>query len=583
MAETMGRVSASFHPKFVLSAGGNFLPAGMPGAWWRDARALSDGYRRARRRACAVPQSHAALIGAGTGIDNPNDVIRMGATFNDVFAPDSLQVPWYITGGTPDWQGNISGARLLAARMAQRAACPRERTLTLQRSAACPAELSFNGSSYTNDRWNYPSRYYSFEYSVPIGGDTVQFIMIDTESLIGGLNQMPEVMPPLFYPPPAARRSSSRRLLQTAFTGAATSAFTMPATGAAADPYAAAAGVDPYAAPAGVDPYAAPAGVDPYAAAGGVDPYAAAGATVFPMKAAGAATTFAFNPAVLAPPTAAEVAAAAAEQAAAQAAATASAASMYTFTPPPVDEVQWNWLQGQLNSSTSDWIIVVGYHPIWSAGSWGPTWPLVERLVPMMETAGAALYVSGTDHLMQHFTAVPSWTNVDFIVIGNGAYAMPPGTTATEAMPHSGDCPDGGLQFSYGATSGFATIQVTTAGPKQPSTLHVNFFNANDTMLYTFFKENPRTIPGHTAGDLRSPPAPGHGAATGAASYDSQPVVIMGGAFLVVAVLLCLIGAASHARRQIMYMSALRGGRAVPGDPRLSEQTPLMLGKRGAK
>jgi hypothetical protein len=32
MAETMGRVSASFHPKFVLSAGGNFLPAGLPGA-----------------------------------------------------------------------------------------------------------------------------------------------------------------------------------------------------------------------------------------------------------------------------------------------------------------------------------------------------------------------------------------------------------------------------------------------------------------------------------------------------------------------------------------------------------------------
>ena len=32
MAETMGRVSASFHPKFILSAGGNFLPAGMPGA-----------------------------------------------------------------------------------------------------------------------------------------------------------------------------------------------------------------------------------------------------------------------------------------------------------------------------------------------------------------------------------------------------------------------------------------------------------------------------------------------------------------------------------------------------------------------
>ncbi len=32
MANAMGRVSASLHPKFVVSAGGNFLPAGMPGA-----------------------------------------------------------------------------------------------------------------------------------------------------------------------------------------------------------------------------------------------------------------------------------------------------------------------------------------------------------------------------------------------------------------------------------------------------------------------------------------------------------------------------------------------------------------------
>ena len=64
----------------------------------------------ALRRACTVPQTDAPVIRAGTGVDNPNDVIRMGATFNDVFAPDSLQVPWYITGGTPDWQGNISGA-----------------------------------------------------------------------------------------------------------------------------------------------------------------------------------------------------------------------------------------------------------------------------------------------------------------------------------------------------------------------------------------------------------------------------------------------------------------------------------------
>ena len=48
MAETMGRVSASFHPKFILSAGGNFLPAGMPGASRRrPAHARGFGHRRA--------------------------------------------------------------------------------------------------------------------------------------------------------------------------------------------------------------------------------------------------------------------------------------------------------------------------------------------------------------------------------------------------------------------------------------------------------------------------------------------------------------------------------------------------------
>ena len=249
-----------------------------------------------------------------------------------------------------------------------------------------------------------------------------------------------------------------------------------------------------------------------------------------------------------------------AQQQAQQALAVANADEV--FAPPSVDEAQWNWLEGQLNSSTADWLIVVGYHPVWSVGEYGPTWTLVTRLVPMLQQAGVALYISGMDHLMQHFTPVPQWQNVDYIVVGNGAYASPPGTTAAEAMPHALDCPDGGLQFSFGQTSGFAVVEITTAGTHQPSELHVNFFDSNETMLYSFFKENPRTMPGHSAGDLRSPPAPGRGPGGSGVSYDSKPLAFMGAAFLVVAVLLCLIGAASHARRQLMYLSAMRGARA---------------------
>jgi len=461
--------------------------------------------------------------------------------------------------------------------------------------------MSFNGSSFTSGRWIYPARYHTFTTSVPGGGDTVQVIMLDTEALIGGMNKMPTLdMPPLYYPPPAARRAS-RRLMQTVPlvpTAVPTPAFTA-AAGATATPFsasgsaAATAGSVPLVTPT-VPAYTLPAagaagvppllpGVVPGAAAGavpGVDPWAPGGGVAGLAGTAGTADSYGtqvtFNAASLAP----------SMQLSAQAALTA-AADDFTFTPPPVDEAQWNWLEGQLNSSSADWLIVVGYHPVWSAGAWGPTWPLVERLIPMMQTAGVSLYISGNDHLMQHFNPVPIWTNVDYIVVGNGAYAMPAGTTAAEAMPHALDCPDNGLQFSFGETSGFAALQVTTASSKQPSELHVNFFDANQTMIYSFFKENPRTMPGHIAGDLRSPPAPGRGPSA-AATYNSQPLMILAGAFLVVAVLLCLIGAASHARRQMMYFSALRGSRsrADPGiqvataEPDAGESTPLMLGQR---
>ena len=72
------------------------------------------GGTRPRRRGLRAWRGAALTLrlrAPGTGLGNPNDEMRMGATFNTVFSPSSLQVPWYITGGTPDWQGNLSGAR----------------------------------------------------------------------------------------------------------------------------------------------------------------------------------------------------------------------------------------------------------------------------------------------------------------------------------------------------------------------------------------------------------------------------------------------------------------------------------------
>lgn len=67
--------------------------------------------------------------------------------------------------------------------------------------------MAFNG---TNDgQWLFPDLFYTFQTVVPFSGDTVEFIMIDTMSLIGGVNYMPEVLPDLYYPPAAPGPSSA--------------------------------------------------------------------------------------------------------------------------------------------------------------------------------------------------------------------------------------------------------------------------------------------------------------------------------------------------------------------------------------
>lgn len=439
-----------------------------------------------------------------------------------------------------------------------------------------------------------------------------------------------------------------------AYSTAATSAYgaaaTGAATGAATPAYGGvgatmgAGGINPWA-PGGVGMSGGGTGMGTGVGTG-LPPYNAAGAAAYASATAAAAAAGTTGVASGAAPTPAEIAIASAKAAAALKATTydfvpsppwAPVINYPTSPPPPVDEAQWEWIGTTLNTSTADWIVVVGYHPVWcgyatqmafqpcaypsthhrsffpsvswsasiltaagvnpplthspvrvsahplsarSAGSWGPTWPLVERLAPLLDSAGVALYLSGCDHLMQHFKPVPSWTNVDYVVVGAGAFSNANVTSAT-AMPHADDCPDDSLQFSYEATPGFVNVQIASANVKEPSTLHVNFFDSNQTMMYTFYKENPRTEAGHRDGDLASPPAPGFGGHDD--DFNSEPLIIMGGAFLVVAVALCLFGAASHARRQLSYMSVIKGKGAgntgkVVG---VEESTPLIRGGTG--
>jgi len=77
---------------------------------------------------------------------------------------------------------------------------------------------------------------------------------------------------------------------------------------------------------------------------------------------------------------------------------------------------QRNWLKDGLAASTAAWRIVVGHHPVYSAGKHGITGELLDDLDPIMRRYNVAIYISGHDHSQQ----LIQYEGMDYIVSGAG-------------------------------------------------------------------------------------------------------------------------------------------------------------------
>jgi 3',5'-cyclic AMP phosphodiesterase CpdA len=90
----------------------------------------------------------------------------------------------------------------------------------------------------------------------------------------------------------------------------------------------------------------------------------------------------------------------------------------------PADQLQW--LDELLGQSTAEWKIVVGHHPLFSAGAMhGPTRGLRNRLQPIFEEHGVHVCFSGHDHNLQHLKP-PGPTH--YVISGGGSEARRVGT-----------------------------------------------------------------------------------------------------------------------------------------------------------
>ena len=107
-------------------------------------------------------------------------------------------------------------------------------------------------------------------------------------------------------------------------------------------------------------------------------------------------------------------------------------------------KVQLAWLDRELAASTATWKIVVGHHPVYSAGEHGNTPELIRDLKPLLEKHHVPAYLNGHEHDLQHLREGP----VSYFTSGAGSKTNKGGHNSRTL-------------FSRGETPGFMAFSVT--------------------------------------------------------------------------------------------------------------------------
>ncbi len=95
---------------------------------------------------------------------------------------------------------------------------------------------------------------------------------------------------------------------------------------------------------------------------------------------------------------------------------------------------QLPWLKKALAASTAPWKVVVGHHPIRSAGLYGDNPGAIARLTPLFRRYGVQLYINGHEHNYERTRVIEGTT---YLTVGNGgAYlrAVVPNANTARAL-----------------------------------------------------------------------------------------------------------------------------------------------------
>jgi 3',5'-cyclic AMP phosphodiesterase CpdA len=96
---------------------------------------------------------------------------------------------------------------------------------------------------------------------------------------------------------------------------------------------------------------------------------------------------------------------------------------------------QGAWLQKALAASTAPWKVVVGHHPVYSAGHYGDDRAAIARLTPLFRRHGVQLYINGHEHNYERTRVIDGTTYLT--VGGAGAWLRPVRPNARSAHAQS--------------------------------------------------------------------------------------------------------------------------------------------------
>ncbi|WP_286234328.1 purple acid phosphatase family protein [Thalassotalea sediminis] len=137
----------------------------------------------------------------------------------------------------------------------------------------------------------------------------------------------------------------------------------------------------------------------------------------------------------------------------------------YAETQQQDAKKQLDWIKKQLATTTADWKIVIGHHPLYSSGKrFGKTGEIQRVLEPILEKYQVDAYFAGHEHDMQHNK--PKQSTVDHFVSGGGSEIRPVKQRSF-------------TKFAK-ATGGFAAVVVNE------KTLLVQFIDHQGNIIYSY-------------------------------------------------------------------------------------------------